>query len=496
MSSIHLIYCDISTGNYPCIHHGIAFLAGALKDHGHRVSFHHVISPEHPEQVAKRALGNSPDVVGLSLCHNQLHYAEQFVHSMRRMGTDAFLIAGGIFPTTDPENAFMHLDVDAIALGEAEYTLVALMDAIPAGREKVYQTDGFHFKMPDGKILKRDIPPMNPDLSKLSWPDYSVFDLKKIIGESAGWMSMMLTRGCPFNCDYCCNAILMDLYQDRKSFFRRPSVEQAISLIKHNLGYAEGVKGITFDDDLLNMKKDWFVSFSEVYKREIGLPYTINSRVETLTDDIVCAMKDSGCLITNIGVESGNPWVRKNLLNRYYSNEQLVEAFSKLRSAGVLTSTYNMIALPFETKDQMLDTLRINKKLRPYRGHCFYFFPYPKTKLYRICKEFNLFQEGYEKLSGYFTSTAIKLTHCKPKDARKICNKLRLYLYLSRILHNLKLGFCTPLLYCLMIPFAGLTEQIYGGDSKLKSIIRSFVYRTIPSSDGKTHGKRVETSAN
>lgn len=482
MSSIHIVYCDINTGNYPCINHGIAFLVGALKSHGHQVSFHHLISPEPPDQVALRALSNTPDVVGFSLCHNQVHFAEQYVHAIRQMDANALLIAGGIFPTTEPEKAFMRLDVDAIALGEAEYTLVALMDAVPTTKENVYQTIGFHFRMPDGKILKRDIPPLNPDLSKLSWPDYSVFDLKKIMKESAGWMSMMLTRGCPFNCFYCCNGVLMNLYPVRKGYFRTPSVEHAINLINHNLGYAQKVRGIGFDDDLLNMNKEWFLAFSDAYRREIGLPYTMNTRVETLSDDIIYAMKYSGCRIANIGVESGNPWVRKNLLNRHYSNEQLIEAFSKLRAAGILTSTFNMCGLPFETKSQMLDTLKINKRLRPYRGHCFYFFPYPKTRLYEICKEFNLLQEGYEMLSGYFTSPAIKLTRCKPKDAKKICNRLRLYLYLSRILRNFKLGFCTPLLYYLMIPFAGMINQVYGGESKFRSLIRSFVYRTIPSS--------------
>jgi hypothetical protein len=206
----------------------------------------------------------------------------------------------------------------------------------------------------------------------------------------------------------------------------------------------------------------------------------MNARVETLSEETIHAAKDSGCQIVNIGVESGNEWVRKNFLNRHYSNEQLVAAFLRLRAAGILTASYNMIGLPFETRSQMLDTLRINKKLRPYRGACFYFFPYPKTRLYEICKEFHLIREDYEKMRGYFSSPGIIMTHCRPKDARRICDRLRLLLYINRILTNIKLCYIAPLLYYCMIPFARYISRVSIGSSALRSLIRTFVYSTVP----------------
>jgi hypothetical protein len=251
-------------------------------------------------------------------------------------------------------------------------------------------------------------------------------------------------------------------------------------LIKHNLAQATAVMGISFDDDLLCQDKKWFLAFSTAYKHEIGLPYTMNARVETLSEETIHAAKDSGCQIVNIGVESGNEWVRKNFLNRHYSNEQLVAVFSRLRAAGILTASYNMIGLPFETRSQMLDTLRINKKLRPYKGACFYFFPYPKTRLYEICKEFHLIRQDYEKMRGYFSSPGIIMTHCRPKDARRICDRLRLLLYINRILTNIKLCYIAPLLYYCMIPFARYISRVSIGSSALRSLIRTFVYSTVP----------------
>lgn len=484
MSHIHLIYPDINTGYYPNMNHGMAFLAGSLRSRGHKVSFDHITSLQPPDDVALRALSDNPDVVGFSLCHNQVTIAEQYVHAIRKKNEKTFLIAGGIFPTTDPESAFNKLELDAIAIGEAEYSLVNLMDNISGNKDNIYETRGFYFRAPDGEIIKNNVSPLETDLSKLSFPDYSIFDIDKIVKDSGGWTTMMLLRGCPYNCNYCCNSVLMNLYPVKKDYFRIPPVGHAIDLIKHNLSFVDNVKGISFDDDLLCQNKDWFMAFSDAYSREIGLAYTMNTRVEKLSDDIINAMKRSGCRTVNIGVESGNPWVRKNLLNRRYSNEQLIEAFAKLQSAGILTSAFNMMGLPFETKSQMLDTLKINKKLQPYRGTCFYFYPYPSTKLYDICKKFDLLNEDSEKMTGYFGSPAIKLTHCDPKSTKKICERLRLYLYLRRILNNIRLGSIASILYYLMIPFAGIVSKILVGDSKLKALIRSFVYRTVPSLQG------------
>jgi len=477
MSKIHIIYPDIDTGYYPNINHGIAFLAGAVRTAGHEFSFDHLTRRESPDDTARRALATGSNIIGFSMCHNQRKWAKEIIGSLREGKCKALIIAGGIYPTTDPEEVFRYLDVDGAAIGESEITLPKLMNVIDNGATRVDELSGFYFRRTDGSIKKNNIPPLEADITKLPLPDYSVFDLGKIVKESGGWMTMLLMRGCPYNCYYCCNSILMNLYPVKKDYFRVPPVDYAIKLIKQNLGFVDGVRGIVFDDDLLCLRSDWFLEFARRYVDEIGLPYNINARAETLTDKVIVALKESGCRIVNIGVESGSPEVRENILNRNYTNELLISVFSKLNQAGILTSTFNMIGLPFETREQMRETLKINIKLKPYRGACFYFYPYPGTHLYDICIENNLLKPGYDKLTGYFKEPAIKMTRCREKDPVNICERLRLYLYTRRLLSSIGMGYLSNILYYAATPFAGVVSRLITGDSWLKSWVRRFVYR-------------------
>lgn len=479
MASIHLIYPDVSTGYYPNIHHGLAWIVGMLKSEGHQVTLHHITTEESPDEVAAQALRGRPDLIGFSLCTNQMQFAEEYVKAIRKRGTNALLIAGGIHPTSDPPGTFERLEIDGLAIGESEQTLAALMKAVDANdREAIVKTGGFHFRGPDGKIIENPTPPIDPDLADLPLPDYSLFNVRKIVKDSAGWMNMILSRGCPYDCHYCCNAILMRLYPVKKDYFRVPSVEYAMKVIRSNLESGGDVKGIVFDDDLLCLNKAWFRDFAEAYKREIGLPYTMLARVETMHDDTIENMRLSGCKIVSVGVESGNSWVRETLLNRRYSDQKLIDMCRKLRKAKVRLSTFNIVGFPFETPEMMKQTLTLNKKLKPYSGGVFYFYPYPKTQLFTVCKDFKLFRKDSFKLKGYFAKPSIKLTHATDEDAIRICDRLRLYLYLRRILTNLKLGFTADVVYYAMLPLAHTISVLLSGDSKLKWLIRKFVYAT------------------
>lgn len=483
---IHIIYPDIETGYYPNLNHGIAFLAGAVRSAGHEFSLHHVTDPELPENVADKALAQSPDVIGFSTGHNQRRWVRKYIDALRKKNCTSLLVAGGIYPTTDSDAAFEYLDIDAAAIGEAEGTLIGLLEKLEtqhqspghgAGQAGNWKLEkGFYFRGDGGEVIKNEIPPLEPDLTKLPLPDYSVFDIDKIVDDSGGWMTMLIMRGCPYNCHYCCNSILMNLYPEKKDYFRVPPVDFAIELIKHNLTFGKNIKGILFDDDLLCLKEDWFADFAEKYKAEINLPYTMNARVETLTEKTVDAMRTSGCRIVNIGVESGNQNVREKLLNRFYTNEQLIGAFARLKKAGVRTSTFNMMALPFETREQMLDTLNINRRLKPYRGACFYFYPYPRTRLYDICVENGLLKDGYEDFTGYFAKPAIRMTECREAVAIRICQKLRLYLYCGRLLSSVRMTWALSLLYYVLLPLAGPVSHLIVSDGIIKRFIRKYIY--------------------
>lgn len=424
MARIHLIYPDIDTGFVPGVNHGLASLAGAVRQQGHNFSFNHIISLESIESVIQQAKNHHPDIIGFSYNSTQKQFAIQYGAAIKEaMGVT--LIAGGVHPTIAPEEVLNTEVFSGVALGEAEKSLPDLLTRFDQG-DDLATTPGFWWKRPAGDIYQNPVPPLEP-LANLPMPDYSIFDTASIQVASSGWIALIITRGCPYNCSYCCNHVLRGIYPIKKDYVRFPYVEHGIRLIKNGLSNYSNVHGIEFSDDLLISNRSWFLKFAESYKKEIGLPYMCNGRIEHFSDDIIRALKDSYCTRVNIGIESGNEWLRRFLLNRHMSNQTIIDCFDRLKQAKIQTSAYNMVGLPFETKDQMRDTLDINKLVRPDHGGAFYFYPFPATKLYNICKEYDLLLDDSITPRGYVARMMIKEIHCTRADCERIFQRIRLF---------------------------------------------------------------------
>ena len=98
------------------------------------------------------------------------------------------------------------------------------------------------------------------------------------------------------------------------------------------------------------------------------------------------ALARAGCVRVHLGVESGNDWIRKEILGRPIEKEEIVEAFRLAKSYGLKTVSFNMIGVPHETDETIWETIELNRRLRPHWIHLSVFIPYPGTPLFDYCK--------------------------------------------------------------------------------------------------------------
>lgn len=479
MARVFLIYIDINTGFFPGLHHGLASLAACIRQQGHPLKFCHLTGEDSPEALAGEVLKFDPQIIGFSITTNQRKYLARYSASIYEK-TKAPQVAGGVHATVDPMDIFKTETIQGVCIGEAELTFSALLKRIDAGGP-LCEAPGFWWRAQGGAIKQSPVPALEPDLAKLPYPDYSVFDIKSIIAANAGWMDMMVSRGCPYNCSYCCNHVLRSIYPNIRDYVRVAAPGHAIKIIKNNLFSYPGIKGITFSDDLLMLNEKWFKDFADRYSREVNLPFICNARVEHLTEGVCSALKKAGCILVRIGLESGNEWLRRQILNRQMSDEQIINAFQITRRYGIPRFSYNILGFPFETKEFMQETLALNKRIKPDMGHAYYFFPYPGTRLYSICKEFGLLNSAEGELSGYLELPAIKLTHCKASDCKKLYNKLRLYLLSCAITRALKFlpRFVAEWIYLAFNLYPSFFVDLFTKRSKLKSVLRKAAYKKM-----------------
>jgi radical SAM superfamily enzyme YgiQ (UPF0313 family) len=95
-----------------------------------------------------------------------------------------------------------------------------------------------------------------------------------------------------------------------------------------------------------------------------------------------------------IGLESGSDRLRKEILNRIYSNQHILKAVEIARKNGIKIGIFNMVGLPTETQEDYAETVKMNQLIKPDWHATSIFFPYQGTKLYDITKELNLLPQN------------------------------------------------------------------------------------------------------
>jgi radical SAM superfamily enzyme YgiQ (UPF0313 family) len=411
----------------PNPHHGLAWIAGSLKRQGHQVSCHVLRSPEDAQALAVVVGRTQPDCIGISLVTHQRKNLDSIVTLCRRQ-YQGLVIVGGIHATLAPQDTLACEGVDAVCVGEGEIPLLRLGECLAAG-ENPRGMDGF---------LWRGAPPGRPpgslrfasDLAGLARPDYSIFDMPSILrhGPLSGYFPILISRGCPYECTYCCNKAIRSVYASGRGYFRMLPSEAAVELLeevvqRHRPG------GFNFGDDLLVCNRNWFGDFSALYRRRIGLPYVCNGRVERLQDERIIAMlKESGCRQLSFGLESGDEPLRRTLLKRPYTDEQVLRCAALLHEAGIPFSTYNIVGFPGETPAQMERTYDLNRRIRPTSGMVFYFYPYPGTELYDLCEREGLLDPPeLDKPDGFMERPVLRYPAGVQAAVRRAYRKLFLY---------------------------------------------------------------------
>ena len=306
-----------------------------------------------------------------------------------------------------------------------------------------------------GYVHKNPIGTPIQDLDALPLPDRELFDFDAILESidsrvGSRIADVLATRGCPFNCGYCCNHALRGLYPQGTSYVRHRSVNNVLEEIRHLVARYR-VEGLIFEDDSFTLNKKWIMELLERYGREFRLPFDCNTHPTTLLDkDIVFALKEAGCQHISIGIETGNQWLRKEVLKRPVSNDQIKQAFHLVREAGIKTTSFNIVGLPYETKEMVEETIELNRLVNADAITVSIFYPYPGTHLYEVCKAAGWLTS--EEKSTFVEGTILNQPSLSPKETMQAYRKL----------HHLELEMAARDRYPKIYPLYNLIKRLLG----------------------------------
>lgn len=368
--------------------HSIMTLSSTIRRDGVDVS---LIYTNSPKTVLSEIRRLKPDMVAYSLMFGSHRRYIPVSHSIRKEFGGLTQVAGGPYTTYFPES-INELSLDAVCIGEGDATLPAFIRSASSGTLTTEHIDGFHIKH-DGGITATGVGNLVNDLDSLPFPDRALFYEQDGLLRNQEFKSFLSGRGCPYLCNYCFNHKFNEMYKGKGNIIRKKSVDYFIEEI-YEVKKKYGFQYLIFEDDVFTIKKDWFHEFAVKFKKKIGVPYICYTRPNLVNEDMVRLMKESGCHIVRMAIETGNEDIRAKVLNRPMKNEQIIKAADIIHAAGLKLSVSNMIGLPTETLENTYETLDLNIRCRAEHPSAQFFMPYPGMELTKIAVSTGYFDES------------------------------------------------------------------------------------------------------
>ncbi len=355
------------------IHHGICMLSACAKAAGHTVKLFDLRRLSGYRDLVAQVHAYDPDAIGITAMSVEFSIAVRAARALRR-SVSAPIIIGGAHPTlmTDAVAAFDCLDY--VLRGEGELAFVELLAALERGEQPPRVQTGEH-----------------PDLDELPFADRAAFggpEAALPVPELPGpLVTLIAGRGCIYNCRFCQPA-------EREIFgrsVRRRSVGNVIAELE-TIRQAQRMGSVMLHDDCITENPAWVAAFCEQYRTAgFDAPFICQSRADLVVKhpDMIAAMAEAGLKMLIIGFESGNQRVLK-FLRKGTTVEQNCEAATICRERNVKIWANYMLGIPTETREELMDTVRMIKTINPDVHSPSFYTPHPGTDLYTYCAENNL----------------------------------------------------------------------------------------------------------
>lgn len=374
---ILFVYTHINVDHTLAYPYGLASIMAYVKEQGHEIELSYLTNlDEDRARCIAQAKRFQPDIVAYSSVTSQFSQVQAIAWELRTI-LDVPHICGGVHVSLTQDDFLKKSPFDIICIGEGEKPMSELL-ACMEHNEDYSNIFNLWVRQPDGEVVRNEQRPFLSDLDALPFPDRLTFDYQRIIDADYNSARFLFSRGCPFKCTYCSNDSLSKLGSGK--YFRLRSVENALDELDAVLTHYQ-VKNVLFDDDILPLDKEWFHQFIGEYSRWIGMPFACNVRPGICGAEEFAMMKNAGCFVVGMGVESGDDEYRNNVLKRSFSREKLVTSIKEAREVGLNVKSYNLIRLPGETPRMFLETMRVNALAETSWRSLNTFYPYRNTVL-------------------------------------------------------------------------------------------------------------------
>jgi anaerobic magnesium-protoporphyrin IX monomethyl ester cyclase len=380
---------------------GLLYVAAQLDEAGYQIrycDFHLMdaelrneknrpISVEDVENELRRRVNTDTMLVGISPLTVNHGWAARISSTVKSISEDTVVVLGGVHATFDYERILREDGaVDVVVVGEGEETAVELADALSReglSHDALAGVKGIAYRGPEGKVCVTGKRQAIADLDTLPYPRY---DLLPETYRANSVRRVLTSRGCNNNCSFCVPSAFFAGLR-----YRDPA--KVVDEIEHYYDVHNSrifmIGDLNFCSDIEHAGR----VCRELIDRKLDVLWMGQSRVDMMDNEIAGLMKESGCVMAMLGIESAD----QGLLDASGKNtsvEQALRACRAVKDAGMLLFTFWVFGLPRETHQSAHRSILLLRKMLDEDlidyTHCTVCVPYPGTRLYESPGDFGV----------------------------------------------------------------------------------------------------------
>ncbi len=370
---------------------GTIWAAALLRKHGFEVSLFDTMFAHSPHEILPVLTSFKPDVLVVyddgfnyltKMClSNMREAAFKMQHMAREHGCKVIMTSSD---AADHAEKYLANGADFVITGEAEYTLLELVEQLKNKEQNYSAIDGIVYMENGGlhKTNKRALAKNLEDLPMPAWDLVYIQPYRDTWMKKHGYFSINIatTRGCPYKCNWCAKPMYGNTYNMRTA----QSVVNEIVMLKGQFN----MDHIWFCDDIFGLKRSWVQEFSDlINKTKAKTGYKIQSRADLLVQEkYVTYLAESGCKDVWMGAESGSQKIL-DAMDKGTTVTQIKEARKLLKQYGVNASFFLQYGYLGETMEDIQKTLGLVKETLPDDIGISVSYPLPGTPFYNKVKQ-------------------------------------------------------------------------------------------------------------
>ena len=375
---------------------GLLSIAAYLIAQGHDVFVYDCLGPDVPLDLQKQAqaiLAYQPQIVGFSATTSSFPDAADLAQRIKEQSPDTITVCGGVHVSALEGKLLQDYPAfDFLVTGEGEIT----MSELAAGLDPP-EIKGLIWRR-GSEVITNDPRLKISDLDSLPFPAYE--KLKGFPGDyhlplfsyvQTPGTTMITSRGCVYQCSYCDRSVF-------KKGFRYNSAAYIYEHMKY-LREKFGVRHVNIYDDLFTMNRPRIVELCERLRRyPLGINFNCAVRVGYTDDDLLKMLKDAGCLMVSLGIESADP----QMLEKHkagVSLEEVSDTVKRIQKAGLRAKGLFMMGLPGETEESIKRTSDFIITLGLDDMNMAKFTPFPGAPLWSTIKDEGTFNEDWRLMN-------------------------------------------------------------------------------------------------